>query len=47
MHNLCFIDVVHITLSKLHVKFQSHPLNIFRAKVEKVEKTQTMHDYAN
>ena len=48
MHNLFLImlakitifnDKVHITLKKLRVKFKPLPLKIFRAKVEKVQKT--------
>ena len=45
MRNLCliilatkiiFINLLHITLPKLHVKLKPHPLNIFLiAKVEK------------
>ena len=51
MHNVClimlatntiFIDLVRITLSKLHVKFQPHPLKMFWAKVEKVQKTHKL-----
>ena len=51
MHNLCLIilatnnifsDVMHITLLKLHVKLQPHPLKIFWAKVEKVQKTHKL-----
>ena len=45
MHNLClimittntiYIDLQRITLQKLHVKFQPHPLKIFWEKVEKL-----------
>ena len=36
--NTIFIDLLHITLPKLNVKFQPHPLKIFEAKVEKVKK---------
>ena len=48
MHNLCLIklatitiliDLLRITLPKLHMKFQPHSLKIFWAKVEKVQKT--------
>ena len=51
MHNLyliilakttIFIDLLCITLPKLHVKLQPHPLKIFQAKVEKVQKTQKL-----
>ena len=51
MHNLCliilatntiFIDLLRITLPKLHVKLQPHPLKIFWAKVEKVQKTHEL-----
>ena len=44
MHNLClimhatdtiFVDKVHITLLKLHVKFQTDPFKILLAKVDK------------
>ena len=40
MHStdIIFIAEVHITLTKLYVKFQSDPLKIFWAKVEKVQK---------
>ena len=34
-----FSELMRITLSKLHVKLQPHPLKIFGAKVEKVQKT--------
>ena len=36
--NTIFIEEVHITIKKLHLKFQSLPLKIFWAKVEKIEK---------
>ena len=37
--NTNFIDYVHMTLIKLHVKFKPLTLKIFRATVEKVQKT--------
>ena len=37
--NTIFIDLVHMTLTKDHVKFKPPPLKIFRAKVEKEQKT--------
>ena len=37
--NTIFIDLVHMTLTKDHVKFKPLPLKIFRAKVEKEQKT--------
>ena len=37
-----FSDLMHITLPKLHVKLQPHPLKIFWAKVEKVQKTHKL-----
>ena len=52
MHNLCLIilatntifsDLMRITLPKLHVKLQSHPLRISWAKVEKVQKTHELY----
>ena len=37
-----------IFLPKLHMKFQPHPLKIFWAKAEKVQKNALiMHKYAN
>ena len=48
MHNLCLIilatnpifsDLMRISLPKLHMKLEPHPLKIFWAKVEKVQKT--------
>ena len=51
MHNTClimlntntiFINLLRITLAKLHVKFQPNPLKIFWAKVEKVQKTHKL-----
>ena len=52
MHNLCLIilatntifsDLMRITLPKLHVKLQPHPLEIF--EVEKVQKKQIMRHF--
>ena len=40
--NTIFIDLLCITLSKLHVKFQPNPLQIFLSKVEKVQKTHKL-----
>ena len=37
--NTIFINLVHMTLIKDHVNFKPLPLNIFRAKVEKEQKT--------
>ena len=37
--NTIFIDLVHMTLTKYHVKFKPLPIRIFRAKVEKERKT--------
>ena len=37
--NTILIDLVHSTLTKLHMKFQPLPLKIFWEKVEKVQKT--------
>ena len=37
-----FVDLLRITLQKLHVKFQPYPLKIFWTKVEKVEKTHKL-----
>ena len=36
--NTIFIDLLRITISKLHVTLQPHPLKILGAKVEKVQK---------
>ena len=41
--NTIFIDLLRITLPKLHVKLQPHPLNIFLAKLEKVQKTHEFY----
>ena len=47
MHNLCliilatnniFIDLLCFTLPRLDMKLQPHPLKIFLAKVQKVQK---------
>ena len=40
--NTIFIDLLRITLPKVLVKFQPHPLKIFRTKVEKVQKTHKL-----
>ena len=37
--NTIFIDWVHMTLIKFHVKFKPLPLKIFKLKVENVQKT--------
>ena len=40
--NTIFIDLLRITISKLHVTLQPHPLKILGAKVEKVQKTHKL-----
>ena len=56
MHSLClimlarntiFIDLLHITLPKLHVKFQPHPLRDFLRKGKKSKGALMMYNYAN
>jgi len=51
MYNLCLIilatntnssDMMRITLTELHVKLKPHPLKIFWAKLEKVQKTHEL-----
>ena len=51
MHIICiiilatktiFIELLCITLPKLHVKLQPHPLKIFWAQLEKVQKTHNL-----
>ena len=45
--NKIFIDYLHMTLKKLHVKYNPLHLEIFKAKVEKVQKNAlNMHNYA-
>ena len=39
MTNTIFIDLLCITLSKLHVKLQPRPIKIFWTKVEKMQET--------
>ena len=36
--NTIFIDLLRLSLPKLHVKFQSQSLKIYREKAEKVKK---------
>ena len=45
--NKIFIDYLHMTLKKLHVKYNPLHLEIFKAKVEKVQKNALIiHNYA-